>query len=135
MTDYTNMNGFNTNNSKTHRRSLFVDVSYANGTMTACIAGPRIGEREASVVAIAINNKLKQFGSKVDTLVLDFNDIQFISSLGLGMCIDVRNTAQKCNANTSIIGLTSHLKELFEMMRLDSLFQIEPSQANYGSAA
>jgi anti-anti-sigma factor len=103
--------------------------------MTACIAGPRIGEREASVVAIAINNKLKQFGSKVDTLVLDFNDIQFISSLGLGMCIDVRNTAQKCNANTSIIGLTSHLKELFEMMRLDSLFQIEPSQANYGSAA
>ena len=81
MTDYTNMNGFNTNNSQSSRRSLFVDVSYANGTMTACIVGPRIGEREASVVAIAINNKLKEFGSKVDTLVLDFNDIQFISSL------------------------------------------------------
>jgi anti-sigma B factor antagonist len=135
MTDYTNMNGFNTNNSKTPRRSLFVDVAVANGTMTASIVGPRIGEREASVVAIAINNKLKEYGSKVDNLVLDFSDIQFISSLGLGMCIDVRNTAEKCNANTSIVGLTHHLTELFEMMRLDRLFQIESAETNYGSAA
>jgi len=103
--------------------------------MKACIAGPRIGEREASVVAIAINNKLKEKGNKVNHLVLDFNDIQFISSLGLGMCIDVRNTAEKCNATTSIVGLTDNLKELFEMMRLDRLFQIESTQANYGTAA
>ncbi len=135
MTEYTNMNGFNTNNSNNTRRSLFVDVSFANGTMKACIAGPRIGEREASVVAIAINNKLKEKGNKVNHLVLDFNDIQFISSLGLGMCIDVRNTAEKCNATTSIVGLTDNLKELFEMMRLDRLFQIESTQANYGTAA
>ena len=134
MTEYTNMNGINTNNGSS-RRSLFVDVSFSNGTMRASIVGPRIGEREASVVAIAINNKLKEIGSKVDSLVLDFNDIQFISSLGLGMCIDVRNTAEKCNASTSIVGLNSHLKELFEMMRLDRLFQIEASQANFGSAA
>ena len=135
MTEYNNMNGFKTNNSNKTPRSLFVDVSFANGTMKACIAGPRIGEREASVVAIAINNKLKEKGSKVKNLVLDFNDIQFISSLGLGMCIDVRNTAEKCNATTSIVGLTHNLKELFEMMRLDRLFQIESTEANYGNAA
>ena len=129
------MNGFNTNNSANKRRSLFVDVSFSNGTMKACIVGPRIGEREASVIAIAINGKLKEKGSKVNKLILDFTDIQFISSLGLGMCIDVRNTAEQCNATTSIVGLTSHLKELFEMMRLDRLFQIEASEANYGSAA
>ncbi len=129
------MNGFNTNNSTNKRRSLFVDVSFSNGTMKACIAGPRIGEREASVIAIAINGKLKEKGSKVNNLILDFSDIQFISSLGLGMCIDVRNTAEQCNATTSIVGLTSHLKELFEMMRLDRLFQIQASEANYGSAA
>ena len=135
MTEYTNMNGFNTNNSNKSRKSLFVDVSFSNGSMKACIVGPRIGEREASVVAIAINNKLKEYGSKVNELVLDFSDIQFISSLGLGMCIDVRNTAQKCKAETKIVGLTPHLTELFEMMRLDRLFQLESKQANYDSAA
>jgi len=144
MTENTPMNGFNTNNGtsskpanseENQRKSLFVDISYANGVMNACVVGPRIGEREATVVANAVNAQLKQYGTKVKALVLDFSEVQFISSLGLGMCIDVRNTAEQNNANTSIIGLTSHLKELFEMMRLDRLFTIEAKSTNYGTAA
>ncbi|MDG1136678.1 MAG: STAS domain-containing protein [Phycisphaerales bacterium] len=135
MTESTNMNEFNTNNSTNNRQSLFVDISFSNGTMKACIVGPRIGEREASIVANAVNGKLKEMGNKVNNLVLDFSEIQFISSLGLGMCIDVRNTAEHCNADTSIVGLTNHLKELFELMRLDRLFEIVSAKANFGSAA
>ena len=135
MTEYRKMNGFNPNNGTNKRRSLFVDVTFKNGVMMASIVGPRIGEREATIVANAVNGKLKEYGSKVKNLVLDFSEIQFISSLGLGMCIDVRNTAEKMNAATSIVGLTPHLKELFEMMRLDCLFQIESTQHNFGSAA
>jgi len=129
------MNEFNNKNSTTQRRTLFVDISYSNGTLQACLVGPRIGEREATVVANAVNAQLKQYGKKIQTLVIDFSDVQFISSLGLGMCIDVRNTAEQCNASTSIVGLTSHLKELFEMMRLDRLFTITSKSTNYGSAA
>jgi anti-anti-sigma factor len=135
MTEYTNMNGFNTNNSTNNRRSLFVDITFSNGTMNACIVGPRIGEREASIVANAVNGKLKEYGAKVNNLVLDFSEIQFISSLGLGMCIDVRNTAEKCKAETAIVGLTNHLQELFELMRLDRLFEIVSAKADFGSAA
>ena len=144
MTENLPMNGFNTNNSTSsgkassetyQRKSLFVDISFANGVMNACIVGPRIGEREATLVANAVNAQLKQCGKKVKSLVLDFSEVQFISSLGLGMCIDFRNTEEQNNADTSIIGLTSHLKELFEMMRLDRLFTIEAKSANYGTAA
>ena len=135
MTEYTPMNGINTNNGTNGRRSLFVDISIKNGTMLACVIGPRIGEREATVVANAVNAQLKQYGKKVTSLILDFSEVQFISSLGLGMCIDVRNTAEQSNASTSIIGLTCHLKELFEMMRLDRLFTIESAPNKFGSAA
>ena len=135
MTENTPMNGFNANNGTTERRSLFVDITFSNGTMYACVVGPRIGEREATVVANAVNAKLQQYGKKVVSLVLDFSEVQFISSLGLGMCIDVRNTAEQSNAKTSIVGLTAHLKELFEMMRLDRLFTIESKSTKYGSAA
>jgi anti-anti-sigma factor len=103
--------------------------------MNACLVGPRIGEREATVVANAVNAQLKQHGKKIQSLVIDFSDVQFVSSLGLGMCIDVRNTAEQSNASTTIVGLTSHLKELFEMMRLDRLFTISSKPTNYGSAA
>jgi anti-anti-sigma factor len=135
MTDYTNMNEKQFNTSTDRRRSLFVDVSFCNGTLNACIVGPRIGEREATIVANAVNAKIKEFGSKLTSLVLDFTDVQFVSSLGLGMCIDVRNTAENCNAETAIVGLTTHLKELFEMMRLDRLFTIQSVNPTFGTAA
>ena len=61
MTEYSKMNGFNKQNVNA-RKSLFVDVTYQNGTITACLVGPRIGEREATVVANAINAKLKECG-------------------------------------------------------------------------
>ena len=93
MTDYTNMNRINESNNVDGRRSLFVDVSFSDGTLKACLVGPRIGEREATVVANALNAQIKQYDNKVTSLVLDFSAVQFISSLGLGMCIDVRNTA------------------------------------------
>ncbi len=135
MTEYSKMNGYNSINSTQPQKSLFVSVTYRNGVMNACLTGPRIGEREATIVANAVNSKLKEFGSRVNELVLDFSDVQFVSSLGLGMCIDVRNTAEKCQATTAIVGLTTHLKELFEMMRLDRLFLIEASKNQLGSAA
>lgn len=135
MTEYTPMNGINPNNGTTGRRSLFVDITFSNGTMNACIVGPRIGEREATIVANAVNAQLNAYGKKVKSLVLDFSEVQFISSLGLGMCIDVRNTAEGNKASTSIVGLTNHLKELFEMMRLDRLFTISGKKASLDSAA
>ncbi len=143
MTENTPMNGFNTqsnnveDSSKTNtsRKSLFVDISFSNGVMNACIVGPRVGERQATVVANALNAQLKEYGDKVTSLVLDFSEVQFVSSLGLGMCIDVRNTAEQINASTTIAGLTTHLKELFEMMRLDRLFTITSNSSSYGSAA
>jgi anti-anti-sigma factor len=135
MTDYTTMNGKQVKNSTDGRRSLFVDISFCDGTLNASIVGPRIGEREATIVANAVNAKIKEFGNKITSLILDFTDVQFVSSLGLGMCIDVRNTAENCNAGTSIVGLTSHLKELFEMMRLDRLFRIQSVKPTIGTAA
>jgi len=136
MTEYTNMDGINNTSNTSKRRPLFVETTFANGTVYASLIGPRIGEREAAIIANSVNNKLRECGSKVKNLVLDFSEVQFVSSLGLGMCIDVRNTAEQCTASTSIVGLTTHLKELFEMMRLDRLFTISAAaDSSFGSAA
>ena len=136
MTEYTNMNGINKTSNTSKKRSLFVETTFKGGTVYATIVGPRIGEREAAIIANSVNSKLREYGSKVNNLVLDFSEVQFISSLGLGMCIDVRNTAEQCKAGTSIVGLTSHLQELFEMMRLDRLFTISSvASSPFGNAA
>jgi len=136
MTEYTNMNGINKTSNTSKRRSLFVETTFSGGIVYATLVGPRIGEREAAIIANSVNGKLREYGSKVKSLVLDFSEVQFISSLGLGMCIDVRNTAEQNNAGTSIVNLTSHLQELFEMMRLDRLFTISgAANSPFGNAA
>ena len=136
MTEYTNMNGINKTSNTSKRRSLFVETTFSGGIVYATLIGPRIGEREAAIIANSVNGKLREYGSKVKSLVLDFSEVQFISSLGLGMCIDVRNTAEQNNAGTSIVNLTSHLQELFEMMRLDRLFTISGAATSpFGNAA
>jgi anti-anti-sigma factor len=136
MTEYTNMNGINKTSNTSKRRSLFVETTFSGGIVYATLVGPRIGEREAAIIANSVNGKLREYGSKVKSLVLDFSEVQFISSLGLGMCIDVRNTAEQNNAGTSIVNLTSHLQELFEMMRLDRLFTISGAATSpFGNAA
>lgn len=135
MTESRRMNGLNRQNNTKNRKSLFVDITYHRGIVKAFVVGPRIGEREATIVANAINAKLKEYGKKVNSLVLDFSNVQFVSSLGLGMCIDVRNTAEQCQASTTISGLASYLQELFVMMRLDRLFVIEQEDVQYDSAA
>ena len=126
--------GMHSSNSK-NRHSLFVEVSFSNGTLKASLVGPRIGDREATLVANIVNAKLKAYGERVNALILDVSKVEFMSSLGLGMCIDVRNNAEDIHAETAIIGLSIHLQELFHMMKLEKLFQIEPRQVDINKAA
>ena len=94
-----------------------------------------MGDREASLVANAVNNKLKQYGKRVQSLLLDMTAVDFITSLGLGMCIDVRNNADEVDAETTIVGLSCHLEELFDIMKLGTLFNIRSRQGDASKAA
>ena len=119
----------------TGQNSLFVDVSFSNGTLCACLSGPRVGDKEATLVANAVNSKLKKYGKRVQSLLLDMTAVDFISSLGLGMCIDVRNNADEVHAETTIVGLSCHLEELFDIMKLGTLFNIRSRQGDASKAA
>jgi len=61
--------------------------------------------------------------------------VDFITSLGLGMCIDVRNNADEVDAETTIVGLSCHLEELFDIMKLGALFNIRSRQGDASKAA
>ena len=70
MTDYTTMNGNNNTSNTPKRRSLFVETSFSNGTVHVMLVGPRIGEREAAIIANSVNNKLREYGINKATVKL-----------------------------------------------------------------
>lgn len=107
-----------------HARSSFVTVRRHGAMVRAAISGPRLGQRESQLIAREIHNAIEAAGQRMKHLVLDLTDVRTMSSLGLGMCIDVRNAARKKGADTLIIGLTQELGDLFRMMRVDRLYAI-----------
>lgn len=103
-------------------KSLFAATMFRRGVLTVRLAGPSVGEREAPIIANQIQRAIDAAGKTLRSLVLDMSDVQVISSMGLGMCIDVRHQVAKLRAESIVYGLNSQLSELFHMMKVDRLF-------------
>ena len=105
-------------------KPLFAATSFRRGVLRVHLTGPCIGEREAPIIANQIQKAIDAAGRSLRSLVLDMSDVQVISSMGLGMCIDVRHQASQRRAEAIVYGLNRQLRELFEMMKVDRLFKM-----------
>lgn len=108
--------------------SQFVITDCQDGVLTARLIGPHIGEREAQIIAGELNAAIKS-ATNLRALVLDMKAVRAMSSLGLGMCIDVRHTANSFGAKTFMLSLCRELYELLRMMKIDRLYVLAHDRA------
>lgn len=108
--------------------SSHVAIERFSRVVRAAISGPRLGERESQIVTREIHAAIDVAGWRMKHLVLDLTDVRTMSSLGLGMCIDVRNAAGKRGAETIVIGLGKELADLFRLMKVDRLYVFVSSE-------
>jgi anti-anti-sigma factor len=104
--------------------SIFVRINAVRGVLHARIHGPQMSQREAPIVLDEIAAALAAHGSPLRVLLLDFTDVQSMSSLGLGMCLELRRKAREAGGRTVICGLTPQLGDLFGMLKFDRLCTI-----------
>lgn len=57
--------------------------------------------------------------------IIDFKDLQYISSAGLGALIHTYNRLHNSGASIRLINMSSHIKEVFKISALDKVFNIE----------
>lgn len=92
-------------------------------------------EGDATVVEVAdqlvVGNRreLKQevvsrLGEGEDRFVLDFEDTRYIDSSGLGVLVSLSKKIRQQGGELRLAGLDDDLRTLFELTRLDTLFQI-----------
>ena len=111
------------------RESAFAALSFKGGVLTIRFAGPRVAEREAAIVSRETNDALETLGRRLRVLVLDLSDVQMMTSVGLGLCIDIRNSAKRLKAATILYGLCPQLEELLGMLKVDRLYKIAATEA------
>ena len=59
-----------------------------------------------------------------ETCVLDFGDLEYVSSLGLGVLLEAQKRLNGLGHGLVLTGLNSHLTDLFRLAGFDRVFEI-----------
>jgi anti-anti-sigma factor len=93
-----------------------------HGTQTGVIFvhGDLTGAAEADL--------MQAFSQAVDAgaknLVLDFSDMPFMNSTGIGLLVTLLVRANRTGIRLAACGLSTHYREIFMLTRLEEAFQI-----------
>ena len=60
-----------------------------------------------------------------ESTILDFKDLRYISSSGLGILIKIQRRLDATEDKIKIINSSDHIRELFTVTRFDLIFDIE----------
>ena len=64
-----------------------------------------------------------------DSVVLDLSHVSLVDAHGLGMLLQLRAEAEAKDMQFELMNVSSQLRELFRITRLDTVFQIRPVYA------
>lgn len=64
-----------------------------------------------------------------DVFVIDFSKTGYIDSSGLGVLVSLSKRIREENGRLRLAGLNQDLRTLFELTKLDTLFQISDSRS------
>ncbi len=59
------------------------------------------------------------------TVILDLSNVSVMNSTGIGVLIAMQSTLEKVNGRLKVVGLQPLMREIFQRMRLEQLFDIE----------
>jgi anti-sigma B factor antagonist len=62
-------------------------------------------------------------------ILLDFSNVDHLSSAALGMLINVNNRVKQHNGQLRLVGIRPQIMEVFEITKLNKLFKILPTRA------
>ena len=100
-----------------------MDIKYKNDGCEICaeLSG-ELDECSAEYVRISLDDLLRQ-NITAKKLVLDFSNVSFMDSTGIGMLLGRYNKFAKCDINLYIKNPTSYVNRIFEMT---GIYQIIP---------
>ncbi len=112
----------------TTKKTLYVEMIWDGSVLIVRPAGPNIGQREAPIMSGDIDPHMKSLGKAMKFMVLDLSSVQFMSSMGIGTCINCRNGAAALGAKPILYGANKDLRALLAMMKIEKLFAIADSR-------
>lgn len=70
-------------------------------------------------------NEINDEMGKFDSLILDFTNLEYISSTGLRVLIGAEKTLKSKNIPMTIINVNDHIREIFRISGFDKILKID----------
>ncbi len=74
--------------------------------------------------AVEFENTMRLFQKQEKNILLDFSQIAYINSFGIGILVDTQKNIVKNNGTIKICGLSESIKKIFQITYLTRVFEI-----------
>jgi anti-anti-sigma factor len=108
------------------------NVEMRGGSLTVVVTASQVGSAEAPKIQAVALPAMERMGKSLRVFVLDVSAVTYMNSMGLGVCIELRNRAHKMGAQCVIFGMQKKIAELFRLMKVDRLFEVAADAAELG---
>ena len=104
--------------------SQYVVIERYRVGLYAKVVCPSIGQREAPIITGEIIEAVDQAKDLKGNFILDLTGVNQITSMGLGMCIDVRNRVASAKMKPHLFGTNRTVLDLLRLMKVDKLYTV-----------
>lgn len=90
------------------------------------VAAVLMGDMYVEDAATFRNDMMEHLRAGENCFEIDMTQLRYIDSSGLGVLVTMHKKAAEQGGSVTIKGLTGSVKELFELTRLDKVFNLVP---------
>jgi anti-anti-sigma regulatory factor len=114
--------------------SQFVVIERHSRGLSARIACPSIGQREAPIISGEVGDAIANSNfPRGGALVVDMSSVMMLTSMGLGMCIDLRRQAEAARLKPYLFGANRQLLDILRMMKIDRHYTVVHGKDELGA--
>ena len=108
------------------KANLFTNIHQANSRTSIIEIHGEITAQAEDPLMDAYNQAMK---SSPQAIILDFNDLDYMNSSGIGLLVTLLIRANRQNQKLLAVGLNEHYKQIFQLTRLDEAISIFDDEA------
>lgn len=94
-------------------------------TVTVCYVSGDIDINSAPVIRKSLE---KVVSGKKNKVLVNLSDVQYVDSSGLATMVELLKNIRAYGGKLKVCNMSAKIKSLFEMTKLDRLFEILPSE-------
>ena len=106
----------------TERKQIEIQVREFPAVQALCLSGDLCDDG----VLEARRAILEAIGAGAPRVAIDLSGVEYISSAGVGMLVSMLKRCHQNGLELALAGLTTEVRELFSLTRLDEVFPIAP---------